>query len=200
MREFGDPVARARRPRRELAGHGPVAGMKRKRLFRRQAAVRAETRFQIRGTEAPEGRVPGGTVALYFVRAAWDVPALDDFLQEAVAQEALPVRARQVARPDRPRLFRGLEIPQDFEGPREFFRGSGHSRLPSGFVLPLSDCVVLYYTIALSVNYPITLYRFHLNVSRQDLVRQVDWRRRGSPFAEASDPGGSRNGSTEMRS
>jgi hypothetical protein len=27
-------VARARRPRRELAGHGPVAGMKRKRLFR----------------------------------------------------------------------------------------------------------------------------------------------------------------------
>src|ERR1700724_2016220 len=34
MREFGDLVARARRPRRELAGHGPVAGMKRKRLFR----------------------------------------------------------------------------------------------------------------------------------------------------------------------
>ena len=28
----------------------------------------------------------------------------------------------------------------------------------------------------------------------------VDWRRRGSPFAEASAPGGSRNGSTEMRS
>ena len=34
MREFGDLVARARRPRSELAGHGPVAGMKRKRLFR----------------------------------------------------------------------------------------------------------------------------------------------------------------------
>jgi hypothetical protein len=31
-------------------------------------------------------------------------------------------------------------------------------------------------------------------------LRQVDWRRRGSPFAEASEPGGSRNGSTEMRS
>ena len=31
-------------------------------------------------------------------------------------------------------------------------------------------------------------------------LRQVDWRRRGSPFAEASAPGGSRNGSTEMRS
>jgi len=29
----------------------------------------------------------------------------------------------QVARPDRPRPFRGLEVPQDFEGPREFFRG-----------------------------------------------------------------------------
>ena len=34
MREFGDFVARSRRPRRELAGHGPVAGMKGKRLFR----------------------------------------------------------------------------------------------------------------------------------------------------------------------
>jgi len=31
-------------------------------------------------------------------------------------------------------------------------------------------------------------------------LRQVDWRRRGNPFAEASAPGGSRNGSTEMRS
>src|SRR5580700_3665264 len=31
-------------------------------------------------------------------------------------------------------------------------------------------------------------------------LRQVDWRRRVSPFAEASEPGGSRNVSTEMRS
>ncbi|MBV9778350.1 MAG: hypothetical protein JOY62_00130 [Acidobacteriaceae bacterium] len=31
-------------------------------------------------------------------------------------------------------------------------------------------------------------------------ARQVDWRRRENPFAEASAPGGSRNGSTEMRS
>ena len=30
-------------------------------------------------------------------------------------------------------------------------------------------------------------------------LRQVDWLREG-PFAEASAPGGSRNGSTEMRS
>src|ERR1019366_6389598 len=144
MREFGDLVARARRPRSELAGHGPVAGMKRKRLFRRQAPARAETRFQIRGTEAPEGRVPGRTVALYFVRAAWDIPALDDFPQEAVAQEALPVRGRPGARPDRPRPFRGLEVSQDFEGLREFFRGYGHSGFPSGFLFLLSDCVALY--------------------------------------------------------
>jgi hypothetical protein len=67
-----------------------------------------------------------------------------DFLQEAVAQEALPVRARDVARPDGPRPFRGLDVPQDFEGLREFFRGSGHGRFSSGFVLPLSDCVALY--------------------------------------------------------
>jgi len=31
-------------------------------------------------------------------------------------------------------------------------------------------------------------------------LRQVDYRRRGSPFADASDPSGSRNGSTGMRS
>jgi len=57
------------------------------------------------------------------------------------------VRARQVARPDRPDPFLGLEVPQDFEGLREFFRGSGHDLFPSGFVLPLSLCVVpcLYY-------------------------------------------------------
>ena len=29
-------------------------------------------------------------------------------------------------RPDRSRPFSGLEFPQDFEGLREFFRGSGH--------------------------------------------------------------------------
>ncbi len=31
-------------------------------------------------------------------------------------------------------------------------------------------------------------------------VRQIDWVGEGSPFAEDSAPGGSRNGSTEMRS
>jgi hypothetical protein len=54
------------------------------------------------------------------------------------------VRARQVARPDRPRPFRGLEVPQDFEGLREFFRRYGHGRLPLGFVFPLSNCVASY--------------------------------------------------------
>src|SRR5271154_535593 len=119
--------------------------MKRKRLLRRQAPPNAETRFQIRAAEAPERCVPGRALAFHFVRAARDIPALDDFLQEAVAQEALPVRARQVARPDRPRPFRGLKFPEDFEGLRKFFRGSGHGRFPSGFVFILSDCVVLYF-------------------------------------------------------
>ncbi len=57
-------------------------------------------------------------------------------LQEAVAQEALPVRDRsrdQIA----PASSRGLEFLQDFEGLREFLRGSGHGRLLSGFVLLL---------------------------------------------------------------
>src|SRR6202042_2260208 len=84
-----------------------------------------------------------------------DIPALDDFLQEAVAEEALPVRARQVARADRPRPIRRLEFPQDFEGPREFFRQSGHGRLPLEFVSPLSDCVVpyLYYCAVPCLSY-----------------------------------------------
>jgi hypothetical protein len=158
-------------------------------------------RFQIRGTEAPEGRVPGRTVVFYFVRAAWDVPALDDLMQEAVAQEALAVRARQVARPDRPRPFHGLEIAQDFEGLREFFGESGHSRLPSGFRASIIRlCCAVFILLRCTLVILITLYHFHLIVSRQDPVRQVDWRRRGSSLAEASDPGGSRNGSTEMRS
>ena len=65
------------------------------------------------------------------------------------------MRARQVARPDRPRPFRGLEFPQDFEGLREFFRGSGHGRVPSILVSPLSDCVVrnLYYCAACLLSY-----------------------------------------------
>jgi hypothetical protein len=54
------------------------------------------------------------------------------------------VRARQVARPHRPRPFRGLEVPQDFEGLREFFRRYGYGRLPLGFVFPLSDRVAPY--------------------------------------------------------
>ena len=36
------------------------------------------------------------------------------------------------------------EVPQNFEGLREFFRGSGHGRFPSGFEFLLSDCVALY--------------------------------------------------------
>src|ERR1700724_1053716 len=72
------------------------------------------------------------------------------------------------------------------------------------------------YTIALYYYYPIMLYHFYLIVSREDwsrplgsaaphpvadklislFLRQVDLRRLGSLFAEASDPGGSRNGSS----
>jgi hypothetical protein len=43
--------------------------------------------------------------------------------RKPLRQEALPVRARQAARPDRITSFRGLEFPQEFEGLREFFRG-----------------------------------------------------------------------------
>src|SRR5271155_1329106 len=137
--------------------------MKGKRLFRRQAPARAETRFQIRAAETPERCVPGRAIAFHFVRAARDIPALNDLLQETVAQEALPVRARQVARPDRPRPFRGLEFPQDFEGLREFLRRSVHSGFPSGFVVFLSDRVALYlyyYAVPLLYYYVVQLLSY----------------------------------------
>jgi hypothetical protein len=36
---------------------------------------------------------PRRALAFHFVRAARDIPALDDFLQEAVAQKPFPARA-----------------------------------------------------------------------------------------------------------
>jgi hypothetical protein len=103
-------------------------------------------------------------IALHFVRAAWDIPALYDFPQETIAQEALPVRARQVARPDRPGPFRGLKAPQDFEGLREFFRRFGHGRFHSGFVFLLPDCIALYLYYC-AVRILVKLYQFYLIVS-----------------------------------
>jgi hypothetical protein len=137
----------------------------------RQAPPRAETRFQIHGAETPEGCVPGRALALYFVRVARDIPALYDFLQESVAQEALPVRARQVARANGPGSFPGLEVPQDFEGLREFFRRFGHGRFSSGFVFLLSDCVALYlyYCAVRLLSYYVV--HFYLIVSREDWSR-----------------------------
>ena len=65
------------------------------------------------------------------------------------------MRARQVARPDRPRPFRGLKVPQDFEGLREFFRRYGYGRFPLRFVFPLSDRVApyLYYCAVRLLSY-----------------------------------------------
>src|ERR1019366_7708481 len=100
------------------------------RLFRRQAPARAEARFQIDGAETPEGRVPGRALAFDFVGAALDIPAFYDFLQEAVAQKAFAVRARQVPSPDGPCPLGGLELPQDFEGLCEFSTRYGHGRFP----------------------------------------------------------------------
>ena len=65
------------------------------------------------------------------------------------------MRARQVACLDGPRPFRGLEVPQDFEGLREFFRRYGYGRLPLGFVFPLCDRVApyLYYCAVCLLSY-----------------------------------------------
>ena len=62
------------------------------------------------------------------------------------------MRARQVARSDRSRTLRCLEVPQDFEGLREFFRGLAMA----GF---LGSC--FHYPIALRCIYTITLYDYY---------------------------------------
>jgi hypothetical protein len=81
------------------------------------------------------------------------------------------VRARQVARPDRPSPFRGLDVPQDFEGLPEFFRGSGHRRRPLGSCLYYLIALRSIYTIALYYYYPITLYYCYFIMSREDWSR-----------------------------
>ena len=91
-------VRALRRPHRELSGNGPVPEMKRQRLLGRQAPILPETRLYIGAGETPKGGVPCRALALDLVRAAGDVPALDDSLQEAVLQKAFAVRSRQVAR------------------------------------------------------------------------------------------------------
>ena len=96
--------------------------MQRQRLFRREAPLRSEARFQIDGAETPEGRVPGRALAFDFVGAARDKPAFHDLLQEAVGQEAFAVRARQVPRPDRPCPLGGLQCSAGFPGTVRVFQ------------------------------------------------------------------------------
>jgi len=82
------------------------------------------------------------------------------------------VRARQVARPDRPRPFRGLEIPQDFEGLGEFFQAVWPWSVSfQGSCFPLSDSVAPYLYYYAYVSYPIVLYKFYLIMSRLGTVR-----------------------------
>ena len=84
MRKLRHIVPGFGRPHCELPGNSPVPSVKGQRLLRREAPVLAETRFQISGGKTPERGVPCRALAFHLIRAAWDVPALDDLLQEAV--------------------------------------------------------------------------------------------------------------------
>src|SRR5438309_11687910 len=126
IRKFGDFVAGSRRPRHELPGHCPVAGMQRQRLFGRKTPSRGKPLFQIGGAETPERGIPGSALALNLVRTARNVPAFYDFLQKAIRNKAITVRTREVLGANGTCSLRGLELPQDFERLCEFFRRRSH--------------------------------------------------------------------------
>ena len=67
-------------------------------------------------------------LAFHLVRAARDIPALDDFLQEAVLEQPLPVGPRYVACANGCSPVGVLKPVQDFEGFRQFFRRGSHVR------------------------------------------------------------------------
>ena len=127
MRKLRHIVPAFGRPDRELLGNGPVPSVKGQRLLRRQAPVLAETRFEVNGGKTPERGVPCRALAFHLVGAARDIPALDDFLQEAVLKQPLPVSPRYVACANGRSPVGVLKPVQDFEGFREFFRRGSHA-------------------------------------------------------------------------
>src|SRR5262249_17892850 len=91
VRQIGDVVPASRRPDSDLPWTGPVPAVQRQRLFGRQAPALSEPGLQIRGGKAPERRVPGCALTALFIGPARNIPAFDDFLQEAIGKKALPV-------------------------------------------------------------------------------------------------------------
>src|ERR1700726_1595703 len=69
-------------------------------MLRREAPRLAKTLVEIGSAERPEGGVPGSTFAGCIIRPGGYIPALHDFLQEAVLQQALPMDARKVTGAD----------------------------------------------------------------------------------------------------
>jgi hypothetical protein len=126
MRKLRHIVPAFGRPHRELLGNRPVPSVKGQRLLRRQAPVLAETRFEVNGGKTPERGVPSRALAFHLVRPARDIPALDDFLQETVLEQPLPVSPRYVACANGCSPVGVLKPVQDFEGFRQFFRRGSH--------------------------------------------------------------------------
>ena len=94
--EPGNFVAGFGRSHDELFWNRPVSSVQGQGLLRREAPVLAKALFQIDSAKTPERCIPSRALSLHLIRAARDVPALDDRLQKAVRNEALAVGPRQI--------------------------------------------------------------------------------------------------------
>src|SRR5437868_4208211 len=124
-----------------------------------------------------------------------NVEGLEMFYREAGPRDA-PTVLLLHGFPSSSHMFRNLipMLADEYHVVAPDFPGYGESSAPS-----VSDFDYSYERLATVTE----KFTEKLNLSSYALyrfanLRQVDWRRRGSPFAEDSAPGGSRNGSTEM--
>ena len=132
------------RPHCELSGNRPIPSVKGQRLLRRQAPVLAEACPEVNGGKTPEGGVPGRALAFHLVRAARDIPTLDDLLQKAVPEQPLPVGPRHVACANGRSPVSVLKPVQDFERFRQFFRRGSHVALKPVLCVALQ---LVYYVV-----------------------------------------------------
>ena len=62
--------------------------------------MRLEPPPKVDCAEPPIGGVPGRALAFHIVGPTWDEPTIHDPQQEALLEQPLPMRSRQIARPD----------------------------------------------------------------------------------------------------
>ncbi len=114
MQEARHLIAATTRPDQELGGHGPVSGVEQEGLLGRKGPLGPEALSEILPHKIPVGGVPSRALAVGEVGAGRDVPALHDFLEEAVLDQQLPLGPLEAFRADGlPAL--GLEAVEGFQ-------------------------------------------------------------------------------------